>query len=74
MASTRKQQQVLVDQASSLTIFLDNRKPLRAFLYHVLKLYFIMSMKKKQVYVDDIVGRVLVYYRLGFISFPAVSI
>ena len=47
MASTRKQQQVLVDQASSLTIFLDNRKPLRAFLYHVLKLYFIMSMKKK---------------------------
>lgn len=50
MASTRKQQQVLVDQASSLTIFLDNRKPLRAFLYHVLKLYFIMSMKKKNKY------------------------
>ena len=74
MASTRKQRQVLVDQASSLTIFLDNRKPLQAFLCHVLRLYFIMSMKKKQVYVDHIVWRVLVYYRLGFISFPAVSI
>ena len=47
MASTRKQQQVLVDQASSLTIFLDNRKPLQAFLCHVLRLYFIMSMKKR---------------------------